>query len=340
MATQIEHAPLWLPRLKDFSAPADRRAIIQLANTLVPYAVLLALMYATMRLGAPLWATLLLAVPAGGFLVRAFILFHDCCHGSFLSSRRAMDAVGAVLGILTFTPYQEWRHSHGVHHSSVGNLDRRGIGDVWTMTADEYRAAPPFRRFLYRAYRHPLILFGFGPLFLFLIINRFPTKGAKRTQVRSVVLTNFAVLAVAAAGCLVLGLREYLTIQLSVLFVAALAGIWLFYVQHQFDPTYWARSEDWQSLDAALLGSSFYKLPAVLRWFSGNIGLHHIHHLNPRIPNYRLQECLKAIPELRLEHPLTLGRSFAAVSLNLWDEARRRLVSFREFRRSERRASA
>jgi len=322
----------WLERLKEFAAPDTKKATLQLINTLVPYFATLVLMYLTIRWGAPVWLTLALSVPAGGFMVRAFILFHDCCHGSFLKSRRAMDIIGTLLGILTFTPYAEWRLSHGIHHSTVGNLDRRGVGDVWTMTVEEYRSGSAWRRFLYRAYRSPVILFGFGPFFLFLLINRFPGKYAKMAQRRSVHFTNFAILAVAIGWSLLIGVRAYLLIQLPTLFFAALAGIWLFYVQHQFDTTYWARSDDWQSLAASMQGSSFYKLPKVLQWVSGNIGLHHIHHLMPRIPNYRLQACIDAIPELKLPKPLTFGRSIASVSMNLWDETGRRLISFRELR--------
>ena len=324
--------PPWLARLKEFAVPDRKKATIQLIDTLIPYFSILVLMYLTIRWAAPVWVTIALSIPAGSFMVRAFILFHDCCHGSFLKSRRAMDIIGTVLGIVTFTPYSEWRNSHGIHHSTVGNLDRRGVGDVWTMTVEEYRASPRFRRFLYRGYRHPVILFGFGPFFLFLLINRFPKKNAKTKQSRSVVLTNLAILGLALFFSFLIGPRAYLLIQIPTLFFSALAGIWLFYVQHQFDPTYWARSEDWQSLEASMNGSSFYKLPKVLQWFSGNIGMHHIHHLLPRIPNYRLQACLDAIPELVLDKPLTFWRSLRAVSLNLWDEAGRRLVSFRELR--------
>jgi omega-6 fatty acid desaturase (delta-12 desaturase) len=318
--------------LRAYAVPDGRKAAIQLTDTLLPYFGLLFLMYLTVRAGAPVGLTLALALPAGLFLVRAFILFHDCCHGSFLASRRAMGAVGSILGVLVFTPFADWRHSHGVHHSSAGNLDRRGVGDVWTMTVAEYRAASRWRRFLYRAYRHPAVLFGLGPFFVFLVGNRLAAKGAGPAQRRSVLLTNLAIAAVAVGASLAIGPRAYLLIQLPVLFVGALAGIWLFYVQHQFDPSYWARSADWQSLAAALEGSSWYKLPKFLQWFSGNIGLHHIHHLLPRIPNYRLQDCLDAVPELHLERPLTIARSLAAVSLSLWDEAAGKLVAFRSLR--------
>jgi acyl-lipid omega-6 desaturase (Delta-12 desaturase) len=324
--------PEWLPRLKDFASPDSRKAAVQLIDTVVPYFATLVLMYLTIRWGAPVWVTLALSIPAALFMVRAFILFHDCAHGSFLKSRKAMTVLGTLLGILTFTPYATWRCCHGIHHATVGNLDRRGIGDIWTMTVQEYKAGSLFRRFLYRAYRHPLVLFGLGPIYLFLISNRFPGKDAKKDQVRSVYITNLAILAIAVACSLTIGLRAYLLIQLPILFFAAIGGIWLFYVQHQFDPSYWARSCDWQSFEACMRGSSFYKLPPVLQWFSGNIGLHHIHHLQPRIPNYRLQACLNAIPDLHLKDAITLRRSFSAIYLNLWDEIDKKLVSFRSLR--------
>lgn len=322
--------PEWVSALARFEKPDIRKAVLQLADTLIPYLALLGLMIVSVTSAWPVWTTLLLAVPAGAFLVRLFIFFHDCCHGSYLPSRKAMDALGAVLGVLTFTPYAEWRHSHGIHHSTSGNLDRRGVGDVWTMTLSEYRSSSWPRRLGYRLFRHPLVMFGLGPLFSFVVAQRFPTRGSGRRQVASVLYTDLAILAVVLAASLTIGLRTYLLIQLPVMFVAGLLGLWLFYVQHQFDPGYWERSDEWNSFQAALQGSSFYRLPKVLQWFSGNIGLHHIHHLRPRIPNYNLQECLDAIPELSLPAPLTLRRSLASVRLNLWDEAGKRLLSFRE----------
>lgn len=322
--------PAWLPTLARFEKPSVRRALIQLADTLLPYLALVALMILSVTNAWPVWITLLLAIPTGAFLVRLFIFFHDCCHGSFLPSRRARDILGSVLGVLTFTPYGAWRHSHGVHHSTSGNLDRRGVGDVWTMTLEEYRASPWPRRLAYRLFRNPLVLFGLGPLFSFVVAQRFPSAHSGRRQIASVLLTDLAILAIALAASWTIGLRAYLLIQLPIMFVAGLGGLWLFYVQHQFNPGYWARAEDWNSLEAALKGASFYKLPKALQWISGNIGLHHIHHLRPRIPNYNLQDCLDAVPELRLPAPLTFPKSLATVRLNLWDEAGNRLLSFRE----------
>ncbi|GAB1482080.1 fatty acid desaturase DesE [Treponema sp.] len=328
--------PVWLSRLVPFAKPSSKRALIQLVDTVPPYLALLSLMYLTIRWGVPLWVTLALSIPAGLFLVRSFILFHDCCHGSFLKSRRGMDVLGTALGILTFTPYADWRRSHGIHHSTVGNLDKRGIGDVMTKTVEEYEASSPLARLKYRLYRHPFVLFILGPLFIFLFTNRFPTKGALGLQKRSVLLTNLALLAIAVTAYFTIGLKAYLLIQLPTLFIAATVGIWLFYVQHQFDPTYWERNSVWGSTAAAIRGSSYYKLNPFLRWVSGNIGLHHIHHLMPRIPNYNLQACLEAVPELKHKEALTFGKSIHSVSLNLWDEARGKLVSFREAHRSPR----
>jgi len=322
--------PEWIRKMEPFAKPDLRRAIIQLINTVIPYLALMTLMAGTVLWRWPVWATLLLALPAGAFLVRIFIFFHDCCHGSYLSSQKAMHIVGAVLGFLVFTPFGEWRHSHGIHHSTAGNLDRRGIGDVWTMTVDEYRVSSPLRRLGYRMFRHPLVLFGLGPLFLFVVVQRIPVRGTSPMQKRSVLLTDLSLLIVVALASATIGIKAYLLIQLPVMFIAGMCGIWLFYVQHQFDPTYWARSDDWESMDAAMQGSSFYKLPAVLQWFSGNIGLHHIHHLKPRIPNYNLQACLEAVKELRLPDPLTIRKSFTSISLNLWDETLKRLLSFRQ----------
>lgn len=321
--------PEWVFKLKAYEKADARKAITQLVDTILPYLALLALMYLTMRMGLPIWVTLLLAVPAGGFLVRLFILFHDCTHGSFLRSQLGVRILGTAIGCITFTPFADWRHTHGVHHSTAGNLDRRGVGDVWTMTVDEYEASPKFRRFLYRAFRNPIVMFGLGPVFMLLLVQRFPTRRAKWSQVRSVLLTNLVIAAIVVGGILTLGVKAYLIIHFAPFFVAGIGGIWLFYVQHQFDPSYWARSDEWGSMEAALEGSSYYKLPAVLQWFSGNIGLHHIHHLRPRIPNYNLRQCLREVPELQLKEPLTLKRSLKSIRLNIWDEEKGKLISFR-----------
>jgi omega-6 fatty acid desaturase (delta-12 desaturase) len=289
-------------------------------------------MILTVRSGWPYWTTLALAVAAAALLVRIFIFFHDCCHGSFFKSPKAMRVLGTITGILTFTPFAEFRYTHGVHHSTAGDLDRRGVGDVWTMTVAEYRAAPLKTRIAYRLYRNPLVMFFLGPIATFLILNRFP-KSTNPKQVTSVLLTDAGVLAIAAAVSLAFGLRTYLMVQLPIILLGGIAGVWLFYVQHQFDPSYWARHEEWGSIEAAMQGSSYYKLPRVLQWVSGNIGLHHVHHLKPRIPNYHLQRCLDAIPELQLPDFLTIRRSLKSIRLNLWDEERGVLIGFGGLRR-------
>jgi acyl-lipid omega-6 desaturase (Delta-12 desaturase) len=315
--------------LRQFERPSATRAAWQIANSLVPYLATLAAMWWTMRRGLPWWTTLALAFPAAGFMVRLFIFMHDCTHASFLSSRRAERVLGRVLGVIVFTPFDEWGHEHLAHHATSGDLSRRGAGDVWTMTVDEYLAAPPARRLQYRLARNPFLMLLFGPLGVFLFRNRFPTRGASRARVRSVLYTDAALGTIAAVAAATIGLRAYLLVQIPVLFLAGAWGIWLFYVQHQFSPSYWAREEAWSPARAALEGSSYYRLPKVLQWFSGNIGLHHVHHLRPRIPNYNLQRCLDATPELLAHPPLTLVGSFHCARLALWDESAQEFVSFR-----------
>jgi len=324
-----QEKPSWISRLKAYDKPVTWRALWQLANTLIPYAGLLYLMYLSVQAGYPAWATILLAIPAAAFMVRLFVLFHDCSHGSFFPSRKANRIVGHILGVLTFTAYGSWQHGHGVHHSTSGNLDRRTIGEVWTLTAAEYVDSPWWKRLGYRIYRNPLFMFGIAPLLLFVLLQRKPHKLDNRKQRRSVWITNAAIAGIVLLSGLTIGIGTYLLIQLSVMYFAGMAGIWLFYVQHQFDPGYWKREKEWHSVGAAMEGSSYYKLPGVLQWFSANIGLHHVHHLRPRIPNYNLQRCLNAIPELRLKDHLTVKRSLRSMNMNLWDEAKEHLISFR-----------
>lgn len=313
------------PILARYQRSDTRIALWQLANTLIPYALLWVLAYFSLRVSYLL--TLPLAVLAAGFLVRAFIIFHDCGHGSFLPSRKANDVVGIITGLLTFTPYYRWRHDHAVHHATSGDLDRRGVGDVPTLTVDEFRVLPPFQRFIYRFWRHPAILFTIGPLVMFVIIQRFPTKGGGRREQISVHATNLALAGLVAGLIALMGWQAYLLIQLPIIIVAAAAGVWLFYVQHNYEGTYWERHDKWDYMTAALYGSSFYQLPAVLQWFSGNIGFHHIHHLSPRIPNYRLAKCHEENAVFHVE-PLTLRKSLRSLRLRLWSEEARQMVGF------------
>jgi omega-6 fatty acid desaturase (delta-12 desaturase) len=330
-----QHRPSWLAQLKAYEQPVTWRAIWQLTNTLIPYLGIVVLMYLSIEARYPLWTTILLSIFGAAFLVRLFVLFHDCSHGSFFSNQKANRIVGHVLGILAFTAYGSWQHGHGVHHSTSGNLDRRTIGEVWTLTAQEYLDLPWWKRLWYRIYRNPIFLFGVAPLLLFVLVQRRPHPLDNARQRRSVWITNAAIAAIIGVASVTIGLGTYLLIQLSIMYFAGMAGIWLFYIQHQFDPGYWKREEEWHTVDSALDGSSYYKLPRVLQWFSANIGLHHVHHLRPRIPNYNLQRCLDAIPELRLKDHLTVRESVRSINMNLWDEVNDRLISFRALRRTE-----
>ena len=316
----------WKEIVARYQKSSVRRAVWQIVNTLVPYAALWYLMY--LSLAVSYWLVVPLAVLAGAFVVRVFIISHDCGHGSFFKSRTANDILGFITGVLTFTPYHHWRWEHSIHHSSSGDLDRRGTGDVWTLTVQEYLEASRWKKFSYRLARNPIVLFVLAPLFLFLIMQRFPKLKAPLRERLSVYWTNLALLAIAGGLSWAFGFKAYLIIQLTVLMVAGTAGVWLFYVQHQFEGVYWERSGEWDYATAALKGSSFYKLPKVLQWFSGNIGFHHIHHLSPRIPNYHLEKCHEAEPLFQTVKPITLLGSLKSFTFRLWDEQKRRLVGY------------
>jgi acyl-lipid omega-6 desaturase (Delta-12 desaturase) len=312
-----------------YQRPDLRRTLWQAADTLVPYAALWALMIYSLRF--PWWVTLALSVPTAGLMVRVFILFHDCIHGSFFASRRANAFFGFVTGVLTFTPSRQWGRDHLTHHAYMGNLDRRGVGDIDTLTVREYLELPPLRRLGYRLMRQPLLLFPLLAPLVFLVVLRFPRRGYGQAERRNVLWTNLCLVAVAAGLISLLGFKNWLLVQGSVLVLGSAAGMWLFYVQHQFEGVYWERRERWSFQRAALYGASFYKLPRILQWFSGNIGFHHLHHLNPRIPNYLLEECLRANPALQVS-PLTLIGSLRCLRLRLYDEENRRLVGWEAIR--------
>ena len=319
--------PSWKEVVARYRQPSAWRSAFQIVNSLVPYGVLWYLMFRT--LAVSYWLTLALAVLASGFLARVFIIHHDCGHGSFFKSRRANDVIGFITGVLTFTSYRFWRWEHAVHHASAGDLDRRNLGDVWTMTVQEYLDASRSKRFAYRVVRNPFVLFVLAPPFLFLILHRFSSKKASKRDRRSVSWTNLAILAVGVSLSLLMGVKAYLMIQLSVMAVTATAGVWLFYVQHQFEGVCWERHDEWDYTAAALRGSSYYKLPRILQWFSGNIGFHHIHHLCPGIPNYNLEKCHNEHPLFQEVTTLTLLSSLRALTFRLWDESQRRLVGWR-----------
>jgi omega-6 fatty acid desaturase (delta-12 desaturase) len=317
----------WKKLVVEYQKPNRWRASWQIVNTIGSYAVLWCLMPLGLRVSW--WITLPLAVLAGGLLLRVFIIFHDCGHGSFFESRLANDIWGFVAGVLTFTPYYHWRWEHSLHHAAAGNLDRRGPGDVWTLTVQEYLEASRWKRFAYRLARNPIVLFVLAPLFLFVVMQRIPSPRASRRERRSVWWMNLAIVGMATGLSAVFGIVPYLLMQLTAMAVASSAGVWLFYVQHQFDDTYWERSENWGYAEAALKGSSFYKLPRILQWFTGNIGFHHIHHLSPRIPNYNLERCHRSDPMLRDVKPVTLFSSMRSITFRLWDESAKKLIGFR-----------
>lgn len=314
----------WRSIVARYQKSDPRRALWQVANTYVPYAALWYLMYRSLEISY--WITLALALVAAGFLARIFIVFHDCGHGSFFQSRAKNDLLGFISGVLTFTPYHYWRHTHAVHHATAGNLDRRGVGDIWTMTVEEYRHASLWLRLRYRFYRSPVLLFLLGPVCVFLVEQRVGSFKAGWRWQQSVQWTNLAILVLALTLSAVMGFRAYLAIQLPIISVAAMVGAWLFYVQHQFDGVYWERRKDWDYYTMAMKGSSFYKLPKVLQWFSGNIGFHHIHHLSPRIPNYALERCHRENPLFQQAKVLSLRESLRTIRYRLWDEKRQKLV--------------
>jgi omega-6 fatty acid desaturase (delta-12 desaturase) len=329
----LNTANSWARRLAPYRVASNSRAVVEIVITAAPFLALWVASWWFYHISA--WASLALSVPTAAFLVRLFMLQHDCGHLAMFTSKHANDWVGRALGFLTLTPYDYWRHTHAMHHMSSGNLERRGIGDIETLTLVEYRALGFWGRLKYRLYRNPIVLFGLGPVYLFLIAQRFPLDTFKngRASWLSVFGTNAGILIAACAMMYVIGIPAFLVVHLPVVILGAAIGVWLFYVQHQFDETHWSRPPDWSQEEAALRGSSFYDLPKPLMWLTGNIGIHHLHHLSSRIPFYRLPRVLKDFPELENVGRITLWQSFKCVNLNLWDEAGKKLISFREAHR-------
>ena len=271
-----------------FAKPDTVVGVRQLLNTLLPFLLLWFLAYQSLSLSA--WLAVPLAMIAGGFVVRMFIIFHDCTHGSFFKSQKANRIVGTISGIITLFPFEKWKREHNIHHATSGNLDKRGTGDIWVMTVEEYAEASFWGRLAYRLYRNPIVMFGLGPIYLFLIANRFNRKEAKRKERMSTYITNVSIVAIYSILILAIGWEAFLIIQLPILYVAGSLGIWLFYVQHQFEDSYYEDETEWDFVKAAVDGSSYYKLPKILQWVSGSIGYHHVHHLSPRVPNYHLEK--------------------------------------------------
>jgi omega-6 fatty acid desaturase (delta-12 desaturase) len=322
----------WSAVLAGYRQPSTLRSIFEIITSVVPFVALWAISAMLVTRGH--WWGLVLSVPAAGLLVRLFMLQHDCGHGSLFSRRSFNDWTGRALGVLTFTPYDYWRRTHAVHHATAGNLDQRGIGDVDTLTVREYQSRSWPGRVRYWLYRHPLVMFGLGPAWLFVCQYRLPV-GLMRNGTEpwvSTIATNLGIAGAAALLIWLVGLVPFLLIQGPIILMAATAGVWLFYVQHQFEETHWSEGGNWNHQEAALHGSSHYDLPPILRWFTGNIGIHHVHHLSSKVPFYRLPEVLRDFPELKEMSRITFRESLGCVKLVLWDEEARRLVSFRQAR--------
>jgi omega-6 fatty acid desaturase (delta-12 desaturase) len=320
----------WRETLAPYATPDARRGAVDVATSAVAYLALTASMYALLDVSTAL--VLALSIPATGFLLRTFIVFHDCAHGSFLPWRRANTWLGIVCGLLVYSPFHSWRHEHAVHHASAGDLDRRGMGDVDTLTVAEYKASSRAQRLAYRLMRNPLVMLGLGPLWALILEPRLVPAWARKRFGRKILATDLAVVVVLAGLCMLFGWRAVLLIQLPAAMLAGAVGIWLFYVQHQFEDVYWERNEDWSYVASALHGSSYLRLPRVLQFFTGNIGLHHVHHLNARIPNYNLQRAHDENPVFHAARELNLREAVLAFRLKLYDEHSRRLVRFSEAR--------
>lgn len=314
--------------LKPYARYDHVRAGWQVVDTYLPYFGMWGLLIYLVKSEAPFYAVLPPIILASLLLVRIFIIFHDCTHGSFFATRRANVVLGYISGILTFTPFAYWQHNHLVHHGSYANLDKRGVGDIWTLTVNEYRNLPPIKRLAYRLYRNPLIFLGIGPGYSFLITQRFLHRWEGRRERFSAMITNVAIVTIVVLASLIIGLKTYLMIQVPIMLIAGAIGVWLFYVQHQFEGVYWAHQDEWDPARAAMEGCSYYRLPKVLQWFTGNIGLHHVHHILPKIPNYRLQESYDSTPAVQKVRELTFLKSLRSLRLKLWDEEERRLVGF------------
>ncbi len=330
-ADVYKDAKAWRKIVVKYQKPSIKKAVFQIANTLIPMLLCWIAMAYVYDYNVPstYWYALPFALIVGGLTIRVFIIFHDCGHQSFFKSRKANDIVGYIMGVITFTPYKLWHWEHAIHHSTAGNLDHREEGGVWTMTVEEYEASSKPMKLVYRLVRNPFFLFTIAPIFLFIIWQRFSVKNAKMHDRRSVWWTNLSVAIMVGLGCWLLEWQEYVILQLTTCAISTIVGVWMFYVQHQFEDVYWSRKDNWNFATAALEGSSFYKLPKVLQWFTGNIGFHHIHHLSSRIPNYMLEECHNSEPLFQEVPCLTLGKSFKCAGLSLLDEENNRLVGFK-----------
>ncbi|MGW6666474.1 fatty acid desaturase [Peribacillus sp. NPDC055009] len=317
-------------QIAPFEQSTTKQSIWQIINTLGPFIILWYLAY--ISLSVSYWLALIPAVFAAGFLTRIFIIFHDCTHHSFFKNRRANRAVGTIMGVLTLFPFDQWGHEHSVHHATSGNLDKRGTGDIWTLTVDEYLAAPFKLRFAYRFYRNPIVMFGLGPIYVFLLKNRFNRKGARKKEKNNTYLTNALIVVLAALLCLAVGWQSFLLVQGSIFMISGSVGIWLFYVQHTFEDSYFEENEEWEYVLAAVEGSSFYKLPKLMQFLTGNIGYHHVHHLSPRVPNYKLEMAHNNTQPLENVPTITLTTSLRSLRFRLWDEESKNFIGFKDIK--------
>lgn len=315
-------------RVASFAKPDTMIGVRQLLNTLLPFLLLWYLAY--LSLAVSVWLAVPIAMVAGAFMVRLFIIFHDCTHQSFLKNPKLNTIIGTVTGILTLFPFEKWKKEHTIHHATSGNLDQRGTGDMWVMTVDEYLAASFWTKLSYRLYRNPIVMFGLGPLYLFLVTNRFNRKDATKKERRNLYVTNLSIVVIFALLIALIGWQSFLLIQLPVLYVSGVLGIWLFYVQHQFEESYFENDESWDFVKAAVDGSSYYKLPKVLQWISGNIGFHHVHHLSPKVPNYHLEKAHDAAPPLQKVTTITLASSLQSLKFRLYDTKSQTFVTFKD----------
>ncbi|WP_010173730.1 fatty acid desaturase [Bacillus coahuilensis] len=320
--------------LRKLVAPYEKsdhmKSTIQLLNTLLPFFLVWFLAYKSLEIHYII--TLGFAIIGAGLLTRIFIIFHDCCHHSFYKNRKLNSVLGTITGVLTLFPFKKWQHEHSVHHASSGNLDKRGVGDIWMMTVEEYQQATPMTRLQYRLYRHPIVMLFIGPTYVFLFKNRMNRKKARKTERLNTYLTNALIAGIIVLLCYTIGWEAFLLVQAPIFLISGTMGVWLFYVQHTFEDSYFEWSEEWEYVKAAVEGSSYYKLPKVLQWFTGNIGYHHVHHLSPRVPNYKLEDAHMNAEPLQHVPTITLRTSLASIKFRLWDEKNKRYIGFKQLK--------
>ncbi len=304
----------------------NKKSILQLFNTFIPLILFWILSYSSLHIS--IWLTILFAIIGSGFVVRTFIIFHDCTHGSFFHNKKLNDTIGTITGIVTLFPYEKWKREHAIHHASSSNLDKRGIGDIWVMTIDEYLSANRWERIKYRLYRNPFIMFGLGPLYLVLVSNRINRKDARKKEKKNTYITNISIIILYGLMIFLMGWQAFLLVQGVMMYVAAALGIWLFYIQHTFEDSYFEEESEWNYVKAAVEGSSYYQLPKLLQWLSGNIGFHHVHHLAPRVPNYNLEEAHNSTPPLQQATTITIRTSLASIKYRLYDPETKSFVTF------------